>query len=121
MTHDDKIRYLYEDLGNRGIRKWRIMPPAFWILWRLGFAVKPPQFLSSWTLSLVFGVPFTILYGTLVFITIWRPGYVCMGSAILLTLLVGSLSGAIAAAIYRNRARKLRLPRWEDYPTETSP
>ena len=46
---------------------------------------------------------------------LWRGQDMPIAVAILVALIAGLLFGVIMAGYYRWRARKLGLPRWEDY------
>jgi membrane associated rhomboid family serine protease len=115
MTHEEKVAYLLRDLGEKGISQYTIAPPLYRLLWRLGIEVRPPHFTSFGSLAALMAVAFGIFWGIFMWLTVWqqRSSPSLVGTA----ALAGLFFGVIMAAYYRSRARKLALPRWEDYPT----
>jgi hypothetical protein len=110
MTHDEKIAYFLRDMRQKlGLfGQFSAAPPIYRLLRRLGIKVTPPLFGSFWSLFWSYGV----LYLGIILI-VWsqggHPGFVLSG-------VFAAAGGAIAAALVRRKARKLALPRWEDYP-----
>lgn len=115
MTHDEKVAYLLNDLGQRGIGQYTIAPPIYRLLWRLGIEVKPPHFASFWSLVVPLGVVFGVLWGIFMWLFVWRHS-APVGLDVATAALTGLLFGVVMALYYQWRARKLALPRWEDYP-----
>ena len=115
MTHEEKVAYLLRDLGQKGIGQYAIAPPVYRLLWRLGIAVRPPYFARFWSLAASMAVGFGIVWGIIMWFAIWRQS-ASVSVAVATAALAGLLFGVIMAAYYRRQARKLALPRWEDYP-----
>jgi membrane associated rhomboid family serine protease len=116
MTHEEKVAYLLRDLGQKGIGQYTIAPPIYRLLWRLGIEVRPPHFASFWSLAVPMAMGFAIFWGILMWFTVWQQRSsvsLVVGTA----ALAGLLFGLTMAGYYRGRARRLTLPRWEDYPT----
>ena len=115
MTHEEKVAYLSRDLGQQGIGQYTIAPPFYRLLWRLGIEVAPPLFASFWSLATFMAVGFGVFWMIFMWFIVWplrSPVSLAVAAA-----LAGLFFGVIMAAYYRGRARKLGLPRWEDYPT----
>lgn len=118
MTHDEKVTRLLNDLGQRGISRYTIAPPMYRLLWRLGIELKPPHFASFWSLAAVMGVGYGVFLAVFMGASTWasvrqsKPLSAVIGIAALAAVLFGLFMGGY----YRMQARKLGLPRWENYP-----
>lgn len=117
MTHDEKINYLLKDLGQRGVGKYTVAPPAFRLLWRMGIEVPPPHFAGFWSLALGMGTFFGVLWGIFMWLLFWRAQDLSAGAVVGFSALAGLVFGLIMAGYYRWHRRRLALPRWEDYPS----
>jgi hypothetical protein len=114
MTHDEKVAHLLQELSQRGVSRYTIAPPMYRLLWRLGIKVKPPLFASFWSLVVIAGVGYGLLLGIFMWFFVWQSRSV---SALVGTVAVAAvLFGLFMSLYYRWRARRLGLPRWEDYP-----
>jgi hypothetical protein len=112
MTYNEKIAYYLADMRQRGIGQFTAAPPLYRLLWRLGVKVRPQAFASFWSLFWLFTVFYFIAcFGS----WFWNGHHSITG---LVASVVGAgAGGAIVATVIRRRARKLALPRWEDYPS----
>jgi hypothetical protein len=119
MTHSEKIELLLKDLAERGVRQYTVAPPLYRLLWRLGIEATPPHFASFWSLALTMGAFFAIAWGIFMWLFLWQGEDMPVAVGIGVSIIAGLLFGAIMAAYYRWSARRLALPRWEDYPTKT--
>ena len=77
--------------------------------------MPPPHFASFWSLALLMGGFFAIVWGLFMWLVLWRGEDVAIAIAVVASLIAGTLFGVIMAAYYRWRARQLALPRWEHY------
>jgi hypothetical protein len=115
MTNDEKIEYYLRDMRQRAVgwrARWSAVPPIYRLLWRLGIKVRPPLFASFWSLA----VPYAVGWGILLIIAWWlRDPHTI--TSLVISVVGAAFIGVIAAASYRRQARKLALPRWEDYPS----
>jgi hypothetical protein len=118
MTHDEKVAFLLNDLGQRGVGKSTVAPPLYRILWRLGVEATPPLFASFWSTALMMGVWFAIGWGVIMWLFVWRGEDQPAAVFVTVSIVAGVLFGITMAAYYRWRARKLALPRWDSYPTQ---
>jgi hypothetical protein len=116
MTHDEKIEYLLNDLGQRGIGKYTVAPPLYRLLWRLGVKVAPPHFAGFWPLTAFMGTFFGLAWGAFMWLLLWRAQEMPVTIAIGTAAVAGLCFGLAMACYYRWRWRKLALPRWQDYP-----
>jgi Family of unknown function (DUF6404) len=128
MTNDEKIAYFLRDMRQKGVRSLTAAPPIYRLLWRLGIKARPPLFGSFRSLFWRWAV----LYLCFFLLSWWGQGiwwgqgashfWWWEGGSHSISGLVASAVaavsiGVIMAAIIRRQARKLALPRWEDYPS----
>lgn len=122
MTNDEKITYYLRDMRQKGVRSWTAAPPLYRLLWRLGIKVRPPLFASFrslyWPPAVLYLCFFLLLWwwegGSHFW---WWEGGSHSISGLVATVVAAVSIGVIMAAIIRRKARKLALPRWEDYPS----
>ncbi|MFA7332519.1 MAG: DUF6404 family protein [Candidatus Delongbacteria bacterium] len=116
MTHAEKVEHFRRDLESRGLNPASAAPPMCRLAWRIGWNLRPPQFLSfrHWFLSsggyfaaFMFAFPW-LVRGPLI-----QGGVLQVA---LQALLAGVLFGLTMAFINRRKARNLHLPTWENYP-----
>jgi hypothetical protein len=117
MTFDEKLRYLINDLGQKGIGPYTVAPPLYRLLWGLGIKAPPPHFGGLWVPALGMGTTFGGLWGVFMWFTFWR-GEMAVTTALAISVLAGIFFGALMASYYLRQRRKFRLPRWEDYPAK---
>jgi Family of unknown function (DUF6404) len=85
------------------------------ILWRTGFKIPPPYFLSflvGWTLSCLsngLSTGFALILASVFF------GSLPLQIIIVIACLSGLINGTIRAVSWRRTAKKLRLPKWENF------
>ena len=116
MEQREKIEAAVRDLRGRGVGAFTAAPPIFRWLWRLGVGVPPPLFIPFGKSAIALGVAFAVLWPAV--------GWLLRGGQFLdslpveaaTALLGGTLFGISMAGYYRYRARRLRLPAWEQYP-----
>jgi len=116
MDHQAKVAHLVEDFKQRGIGQYTTAPPFYRLLWRMGIEVPPPHFASFGSIALMMGLYFGVAWGLFMWFVIWRDENMPIVIAVITSVLAGVLFGVAMAAFFRWRARKLALPRWEDYP-----
>ena len=110
---------IIEELRAQGVSRFTSAPPAYRILWRLGFQVPPPFYLSFSRMAITYGGAFAmamiVLYAGM--FLAFRPApltaafvvhYAIFGGSV--CLVAGAITGVSSAMYYRWRARKLRLP-----------
>ncbi len=116
MDHREKVDHLLDDLGRKGVSRFTTAPPIYRLLWQLGIEVPPPHFIGFWPLALGMGLFFAVTWGLLMWLLLWRTQNMPLVIGFASSVLAGFGFGVVMAAYYRWRARKLALPRWEDYP-----
>jgi hypothetical protein len=124
ITHRQKVDHLIAELGQQGVGPYTVAPPLFRLLWGLGLEVPPPFFLGFFSLTVlmgtIFGVIWTPLWGAGMWLWVWQ-GQVPAGFAILMSVMAGLFAGVLfglaMAGFSRWKAAQLGLPSsWEDYP-----
>ena len=116
MDHRAKVNHLLDDLERKGVGRFTTAPPIYRLLWKLGIDVPPPHFVGFWPLAFGMGLFFAIAWGLLMWLLLWRTQNMPPVIGLVASLLAGLAFGIVMAGYYRWRARKLALPRWEDYP-----
>lgn len=112
MDHEEKVAQMLEDLGSRGIWRSTAAPPIFWMLWSIGWKVKPPFFLRFWELALGAGAGFTVAWGILMLL---MGHFSSLETAVLPSMFAGAFFGLFSGGYYRIRAKMLGLPSWDQY------
>jgi hypothetical protein len=125
MTHRQKVDHFIEDLRERGVGTSTAAPPLFRLLWALGLKVPPPLFLNFFTLTMLLGGAFAVLWGSFMWAFVsghkwlFHPEHVSLeGYAVWVICTAGGgyAYGLCMAAYFRWKARRLRLPPWGSYP-----
>jgi hypothetical protein len=111
-----KVKHLIADLRHRGVSPYTAAPPLFRLLWAMGLDVPPPLFLGFLPLTLLLGAFFGALWGGFMWLLLWRALHMPLGVAALTSACDGLAFGLCMAWYYRQKAERLRLPPWEDYP-----
>ena len=113
-----------EEEKRRAYRDWMLkqkiaagssLPPLWRLLWKLGAALPPPHFMRFWSLVLIFGSFFGTVWGTVMYLVLWRAQHMSLPIAVGMSLLAGLLFGLSMAAIFRRQARRLKLGSWQDW------
>jgi Family of unknown function (DUF6404) len=96
-------------LAATGMRKSNYAPPLFRLLWRAGFDIPPPHFMSFGARALLLGGFFGVGWGFFMalFMKV-RPVALMLAS-----LAAGLLFGCAMAAYHAYERRKHRLPAWD--------
>jgi hypothetical protein len=114
---DEKaLNWMFDDLGNRGLTKSTIAPPAFRLAWKLGVQVAPPMFASFVANFLIMGIFFGVAWGGMMWLMFWQNQTRMTGSIALLAAAgAGIMFGLCMATYYRILRSRHKLPDWEDY------
>lgn len=101
-------------MADRRMWKSNYAPPLVRLLWRLGIKIPPLPFMSFWRLFVVMAVPFSIGYGLLMYLMVWRTQGMSPYSACVLSLLAGVFFGIFMALFHLWRKKANGLPEWKD-------
>jgi len=105
-----------EELGRKGLEGKRAFPTPYRVLWNIGLPVQPPLYCSYLKLFVVNSVFFAVTFFVLFSIRLilkskpfdWSE--LMIGSAI-----GGTVFSLIMSSVFRYRAKKLNLPKWQSY------
>ena len=116
MTHREKIDHMMTDLARRGLARYSFAPPLWRMAWALRLPLRPPHFMGFLSNLLLSGSYFGIAWGAAMWLLVWpSQGFAFAASA---GGAAGLLFGLSMAVYYRWSAAKLKLPAWEEYPTD---
>lgn len=122
MTHRQRVDRLVAELGGQGVGSYAVAPPLLRLLWALGLEVPPHPFLGFRQLTLLYGVPFGVLWGVGMWLWVWQGlGLAGLIVGVPFTMVAGLLFGLVMAGFSRWMAARFRarfeLPSsWEEYP-----
>jgi hypothetical protein len=115
MTHQEKVEAMYRHLASLGVSKSTAAPPAWRLLWRLGFETRPPLFAPFLPVALAMGAFFGLFWGLSMWAMLWARQGMSLGVMATSAILAGALFGFAMAAFYRYVARKHGLSPWAVY------
>ncbi|WP_368758775.1 DUF6404 family protein [Klebsiella oxytoca] len=101
-------------MAERRMWKSNYAPPLVRLLWRLGVKIPPLPFMSFWRLFVVMAAPFSIGYGLLMYLMVWRAQGMSPLFACAVSLIAGVLFGLTMALFHLWRRRANKLPDWND-------
>ena len=117
MTFEDKLEYTYQELKNQEAKGYYIKTPPYQLLWLIGLNVKPPLYNSFLSNIIINGLFFGIIYSTIINF----PVNINSISHYLLTIgLTGGLFGFIMSCVYKAKAIKYKVTKWEDIDKNAS-
>jgi hypothetical protein len=109
MDFDGKFERGMALLESKGLKRYGL--PLNGLLRRIGIAVPPPLFAGFWLNTIVYGVPFGILFGGL---TVAFNSDRSLAGLALQAVVTAILYGLAMAFWIRRLAAKHGLPRWND-------
>jgi len=112
MTFEQRREAALRLLDEAGVEPWSSRPRLWRLLWRLGAKIPPPLFMSAWARALFSALTFAIIWGTLMWILIWRAQKISPLAALASAVFVGFFVGGMSAALAARKRRKLSLPQW---------
>lgn len=115
MTHQEKVKLLITDLGQRGVSEYTVAPPLFRMIWKFGAQARPPHFVNSVLFALGSGAVFGGFMVMFMLIFVWPLQVLPLWAALVIGVIAGAAYGVTLAAYYRWQARKLSLPDWKSY------
>src|SRR5439155_21462050 len=115
MRFEQKLTAALGLLATTGIWRSNYAPPLHRLLWKLGAKIPPPHFLSFTANFVSAGVWFGVVWGLLMWFTVWLHQGMSPYAAFDAALLAGVLFGLCMAAYYRYGARKYGIPLWKDF------
>lgn len=118
MTRLSRIQAAIDIAVAHGIPRADAAPLFHRLMWRLGFGVRPPHFeqfgRNAGLMGLVWGSCMTV-FAVLYALRLHPGGGVAViGKVVGVAVVAATVFGLAMAAIVRARARKARLPAWDD-------
>ena len=115
MTHKEKLKKMYKELPQKGIRKFKFAPPIYRLLWKMNIKIPPPHFSSFIFLFLFNFLYFLIFMGIFGGLWLfWRQENLSI-NYLLPLFVISILFGLSTGGHYKYSARKHNLPLWKDY------
>jgi membrane associated rhomboid family serine protease len=106
----DRMLAITRELREQGVGAYTSAPPLFRVAWRLGLRIRPPLYQPFGKLAFGAGAWFTIAWGLVMWLTLWRTEGVKASNALVAAALTGAIFGLSMGAYYRWKASRLRLP-----------
>ena len=119
--HDDfdkRHRLAMEELAPSSIKAWNYDPPLHRALRRLGIKLRPPHYQTQSVNAAIFGVPFAVLFGVIMWLLPWPANDGPIGVFILLVVLAGAMFGWLMARSCRRDAAAAELTDWDDLSSD---
>lgn len=112
MKEHEKLEALYRHMESLGVPRETAFPPAWRVLWRLGWHVPPPLFVGFWPLAVGTGFAFGVFWGlAMLLMSTFTTVSVTWFSA----CLAGVCFGLLFAALLRMKASRYNLTPWAEY------
>ncbi len=116
QRYPPKVQAALRHLDLAGVHRRHSAPPLHRLLWRMGFNVPPPILASVASNALLMGTWFTVGWGVLMWLLVWRNTHMPAGGAVFSALLAGVLFGLLMAVVMRVMRLRRGLPLWRDLP-----
>ncbi len=116
QRYPPKVQAALRHLDLAGVHRRHSAPPLHRLLWRMGFNAPPPILASVPSNALLMGSWFTVGWGVLMWLLVWRNTHMPAGGAVFSALLAGVLFGLLMAVVMRVMRLRRGLPLWRDLP-----
>lgn len=114
MSFEEKYQRAQEELASTNIKKPNANPPIFLFLHKLGVKVPPPHYNHFLGNLLLTGSFFGVVWGLIMYISMWRNQYMPAQTAILTAACAGLFFGIFMAGYFKVSAKKNKLSQWKD-------
>lgn len=112
MKEHEKLEAMYRHMDALAVPRATAFPPAWRLMWRIGWHVPPPLFLGFWPLALTTGAAFGLLWGlAMLLMSAYTPVVFSTWAA----CLTGLLFGLLFSGLVRMKAGRYKLPPWSEY------
>jgi hypothetical protein len=112
MDFESKRKRALAVLSATGMLRKNYEPPLITALWKMGFSVPPPHFISFFGVAIFSGIWFGAVSGLTMWYFSWSESGMDAHSAMLISAISGLLFGLAMASFYANGRRKHNLPNW---------
>lgn len=102
-------------MARTGIWESNYYPPIVRLLWRAGFRIPLPHFISFGSVAMASGLFFGTAWGGLMVLALWNTQSMLV-PALLAALGAGLCFGLSMATYYAYGRRKHQLPLWHELP-----
>ncbi len=116
QRYPPKVQAALRHLDLAGVHRRHSAPPLHRLLWRMGFNAPPPILASVASNALLMGSWFTVGWGVLMWLLVWRNTHMPAGGAVFSALPAGVLFGLLMAVVMRVMRLRRGLPLWRDLP-----
>lgn len=106
-NHRDDMLALVDQLRAHGVSPYVSAPPLWRLAWRLGWRWPTPLAMPFWELAFVQGTGFAVLWGAVMWITLWRLGDYSVERSFATAIIAGVLFGVSMASYYRSQRWRL--------------
>ena len=116
MTFREKLDAALADLADRGVKPADAAPLVYHLLWAVGVKALPPLYqTAAGKLAVFTPVLWAAIAGPVGLILFVAAGARSGLVGAAYALLPAAVYAAVVTAIYRHKARKLGLPRWDEF------
>lgn len=103
-----------KQLRSQRVSQYTSAPPVYRLCWMLGLRIRPPLYQSFASLTFFQGSWLGVLWGLLMWFSLWRNQGWRVTEAIITSVFAGLLFGLAMATYYRWKASRLKLPPIDD-------
>lgn len=116
MRNNAKRAAALDLLAATGMRTNTYAPPFVRMLWWIGIDIPPPHFAGFLTNAILTGLPFSVVWGMLMWVVMWKAQGMPYLFATIGAILTGIIYGCAMAGYYAWGKHKYQLPTWKDVP-----
>ncbi|MBL4812276.1 MAG: hypothetical protein JKX69_07970 [Rhodobacteraceae bacterium] len=111
--YEDRLQKANDELARAGIWASNANPPYTKMLRQLGLKPRPPHYVSFWEIVIVQGILFGVLWGIIIWLSVWSVQGVAAIVSIIAAFSAGALFGFCMALYYRYGRKRYGLRTWE--------
>lgn len=114
MDFEERKQKALALMASRKMWKSNYAPPLIRLLWKLGVKIPPLPFVSFWQIFGLMTSSFSVGYGLLMYLMVWRAQGMSPWFACAVSLIAGVFFGVTMALFHLWRRRANKLPDWKD-------
>ena len=112
MNFEEKCSFAIKELEKAKIWKSNYNPPLVKLLHKLGFNIPYPHYNSFMNNALFTGIFFGLVWGLLMYLTIWKSQNLSFSAIALVVVFAGTFFGLAMASYYKYGFKKYKLTPW---------